>query len=369
MTQHSMPTIERNYLISQQEAESEGWKDSSRPMRKARLLRRIRWTTGALLLLIIAIPIMASAQDRQLQLVSTAWSPFTNAPGQPRFALDLVDMALERVGIIADTVIVDEAMLTPSLLSGEFDGSAALWKDTERERVLLYSQPYLQNRLILVGRQGSDVSAAALTNLVGKRIALVAGYAYGEAVETTVGPIFVDSDSPEDSVARLLNGEADYTLMDDLVIRHLIRDHGEEARTRLAFGSTPLLTRSLHLAVRRSLPDAESIISRFNAELVGMIVDGSYHNHLGLHWIRADVDSDGLSEYVPHDDQTGPRPPEHSYQLFAAGSPTPTTESSTTRRFYFGGNVYEGWSTVPDRYKGGTDFSRPVQGFSFTFKF
>ena len=239
-------------------------------------------------------------------------------------------------------------------------------KDTERERALIYSQPYLENRLILVGRQGSDVSATTLADLAGKRIALVAGYAYGEAVETTAGPIFVDSHSPEDSVARLLNGEADYTLMDDLVIQHLIRNHADEARTRLAFGSTPLLIRSLHLAVRRSLPDAESIISGFNDELVGMIVDGSYHNHLGLHWIRADVDGDGLSEYVPHDDRTSPRPPEDSYVLFATGSPI--IESSGTRRFYFDGNVYEGWSSVPGRHKD-PDFSGPVESFSFTFRF
>ena len=302
------------------------------------------------------MPIMAAAQGQQLRLVSTAWSPFTNAPGQPRFALDLVGVALERMRIIAETVIVDEDRLTPSLLSAESDGSAALWRDAERERALIYSQPYLENRLILVGRQGSDVSATSLADLAGKRIALVAGYAYGEALETTDGPIFVGSHSEEDSVAKLLNGEADYTLMDDLVIQYLISNHGEEARTRLAFGSTPLLTRSLHLAVRRSLRDAESIISRFNAELRGMIADRSYHRLLHLDWIRADVDGDGRREYVPHDDQTGPHPPERSYVLFATG--TATTEPVTKRRFYFGGNIYEGWSTVPAQYKA-PDFSRP----------
>ena len=313
-------------------------------------------------------PIMAAAQGRQLQLVSTAWSPFTNAPGQARFALDLVDTALERVGIVAETVIVDEARLTPALLSGEFDGSAALWRDTERERALIYSQPYLENRLILVGWQGSDVSATALADLVGKRVALVAGYAYGEAVETTDGPIFVGSNSEENSVTRLLNGEVDYTLMDDLVIQYLIRNHGEEARTRLAFGSTPLLTRSLHLAVRRSLPDAESIISRFNAELRGMIADGSYHRLLHLDWIHADVDGDGLMEYVPHAERIDPEPPQRSYTLFATGRPIP--EPERPRRFYVGGNIYNSWSTVPDRYKI-PDFSRPARqqptGVFFTF--
>ena len=320
----------------------------SRPMHQTCLLRWIRWTLGPLLLLLVAMPTMTGAQGRQLQLVSTAWSPFTNVPGQARFALDLVGVALGRVGITAETVIVDEARLTPSLLSDEFDGSAAVWRDAARERVLVYSQPYLENRLILVGRQGSDVSAASLADLAGRRIALVAGYSYGEAVETTDGPIFIGSDSEEDSVARLLAGEVDYTLMDDLVVQYLISNHGE-ARTRLAFGSTPLLTRSLHLGVRRSLPDAEAIISRFNAELRFMIADRSYHRLLHLEWIQADVDGDGLREYVPRDDQTGPNPPQRSYLLFASGRPAP--EPRTARRFYFGGNVYEGWSAVPDLHK------------------
>jgi len=339
-------------------------------MRQTTLLRYIGWTTKALLFLVIAIPIMASSQDRTLRFVSTAWSPFTNALGEPRFALDLVEEALEHIGITAETDLVDEAGLTSSLLSDEFDGSAALWKDMERERALIYSQPYLENRLILVGRMGSDVSANALADLAGKKIALVAGYAYGKAVETTDGPIFVRSDGEEDSVAKLLNGEVDYTLMDELVIQYLINNHAEEARRRLAFGSTPLLTRSLHLAVRRSLPDAESIISRFNAELRGMIANRSYHRLLHLDWIRADVDGDGRREYVPHDDQIGPRPPDQFYELFATG--TPTIKPGTTRRFYFDGNIYEGWSTVPEQYKN-PNFTRSYPGRNtirlFTFSF
>ena len=341
--------------------------DSSRLMRPKRLLLWIRWATAVLLLLIIAIPVMATEKDRHLQLVSTVWSPFTNPPGQPRFALDLVEEALQRLGIIADTVIVDEAKFTSSLLSGEFDGSAALWRDAERERVLIYSQPYLENRLVLVGRRGSDVSATALAELAGKRIALVAGYAYGEPVETTAGPIFVDSQSVEDSVAIVLSGEADYTLMDDLVVQYLISNHAEEARTRLAFGSTPLLTRSLHLAIQRSLPDAESIISRFNIELSALMADRSYHRLLHLDWIHADVDGDGLVEFVPHDDRIGPRPPEHSYELFATS--TPLAAPGTTGRFYIGGDIYEGWSAVPDRYTA-SEFERPAREFRlFTFSF
>ena len=50
----------------------------------------------------------------------------------------------------------------------------------------------------------------------------------------------------------------------------------------------------------------------------------------------------------------------------------PTTGPGTTRRFYFGGNIYEGWSSVPEQYKA-PDFIRPEPSRHtvriFTFKF
>jgi ABC-type amino acid transport substrate-binding protein len=94
---------------------------------------------------------------------------------------------------------VDAAKFTPALMSGSFDGSAAAWRDPERERALLFSQPYLENRLILVGRTGTDVSAAALTGLKGKRVSIVEGYAYGAALDKA-GITFVPSRSEEDSL-------------------------------------------------------------------------------------------------------------------------------------------------------------------------
>ena len=86
-----------------------------------------------------SLVLSAQPQTTSLAFVSTAWPPFTNAPGQPRFALDLVDAALGRIGATGKTAIVSAAEFTPSLLLGRFDGSAAAWKDTERERVLIFS--------------------------------------------------------------------------------------------------------------------------------------------------------------------------------------------------------------------------------------
>jgi ABC-type amino acid transport substrate-binding protein len=120
-----------------------------------------RGRTAAALLFMAAASVVASlsAQTKPLALVSTSWSPFTNVPGQPRFALDLVESAFGRIGVGSKTTIVGAAQFTPSLLTGQFDGSAAAWKDPERERVLLFSKPYLENRLVLIARRGGDAVA------------------------------------------------------------------------------------------------------------------------------------------------------------------------------------------------------------------
>ena len=170
---------------------------------------------AALLLSLFAVPQTSqrpATETAPLRLISTAWPPFTNEPGQPRFALDLVEAALGRIGLTAKTTIVEPARFTPALLSNTYDGSAAAWKDAERERLLIFSQPYLENRLILVGRKDEDVSAGALSDLKGKRIAIVEGYAYGDDLEKS-GAILVRSRGEEDSLTLVLQSKADYVLM------------------------------------------------------------------------------------------------------------------------------------------------------------
>jgi len=305
--------------------------------------RRSRWM---LVLPILALSLVVSAQTRPLRLVSTAWPPFTNAPGTPRFALDLVETALGRIPVSSNTAIISAADFTTALLSGPFDGSAAVWKDPQREQVLLFSQPYLENRLVLIGRRGADVSAKTLSALAGKRVAIVEGYSYGDAIERS-GAVFTRSRSEEDSLSELLKGRVDFTLMDDLVVQTIVSAYPKESAERLQIGVTPLVSRPLHLAIRRTHPDAETIIARFNAQLRGMIADRTYHQLLHVDWIRADVDGDGVSEYVPATDNAGRQIPQRVYALFTSSDPTATPPA----RFYLGGTIYADWASVPEAYR------------------
>jgi polar amino acid transport system substrate-binding protein len=332
--------------------------------------RRILLTVASLFAL-AAVPLFhASAQSQPLKLVSTEWPPFTNPAGQPRFALDLVEAALKRIDIATTTAIVAPAQFTPALLSNSFDGSGAVWHDAERENALLFSQAYLENRLVLVGRKGADVSARTFAALKGKRVAIVEGYAYGD-IENT-GPTFVGAAGSEASLTDLLQGKVDYTLMDALVVEYLESAYPKESQGRLEIGKNVLLTRPLFFALRRSYPNAASIISRFNAQLRTMITDRTYHRLLHVDWILADIDGDGIKEYVPASDKAGPTPPSHAYELFTPESApaSPQKIIQVSPRFYLGGTVYSDWATVPDPFKTyDTNRPDPARSTASIFKF
>jgi hypothetical protein len=131
----------------------------------------------------------------------------------------------------------------------------------------------------------------------------------------------------------------------------MLEQYPEEAKTRLQIGTEAVVTRPLHLVIRRSHPDAESVILKFNTQLRAMIADRTYHRLLQVGWIRADVDGDGVAEYVSGSDQAGKAPPQHAYSLFSQAALDAQVKKEGQERYFFGGAVYNGWSSVPDKYK------------------
>jgi polar amino acid transport system substrate-binding protein len=344
-----------------------------------RNVARVGWLAGVLLLALAAplacgssVPAATAPvpQVKKLRLASTKWLPFTGAEGEPRVALSLTERALERAGYDSVTTLVADGQLTPKLEQGEYDGSAALWKSEDREQFLLYSKPYLENRLVLVSRKGGNVAVGSFAELKGKTVALVEGYAYGTAVDSASGPQFVRGASAKENVQALLAGKVDYVLLEELVVAYLFEQYAKEAATRLEVGKLPLVTRTLHFAVRKDLPDAKRVIDRFNDAIASMVGDGSYNAALELDWIRADIDGDGQYELIPRGNHLGAAPPQRSYELFSpatvaaatagAGAQPPTAPTAGARtepneqhlRFFIGGKHYDTWQEVPEKLRG-----------------
>ena len=303
----------------------------------------------AILMAFAAVAILpAQAEDEsELRLGSDTWPPFTDVEGKHRVAIEIVNAALERAGYHATTTVVDWKEVERGIRSETFDGSAAMWRSAKRERDLLFSDPYLENRLVLVGRKGSDVKATKISDLGGKRVAAVGHYAYGEEIDAAQGVLFVNGRNDQENLDKLLAGEVDYMLVDQLVALYLLTYQPEEAAEKLEFGNTPLARRTLHFVMRRNMVGAVRIIGAFNQELRSMMADGTFAEILHLGWIQVDVDGDGLDEIVALGEKVGLTPPGSVYDVFGTVPETPPEQ----QRFFVQGNIYEGWDAVPDQYK------------------
>ena len=315
----------------------------------SRITGRTLISAVAAVFVLVSPGLVSATEQVELRLASDLWPPFTNAADHPRLAINLVHEALNRADIEAITSIVDFGAVILGLQDGSFDGSGALWRTAEREKILLFSEPYLENRLVLVGRAGSDVTAARLSDLSGKKVAIVGTYAYGETVQNATEPVFIKGQSDQDNLQKLLRGEVDFLLVDELLIRYVRQHQKSDAAKYLQIGTTPLVRRTLHFAVRRALPGSAAIVEKFNAEIKNMLADGTYNKILRVNWIRADVDGDGQTELVPMNPLAASIPTTAGYKI---PSPNASGESDEEPdRYFIDGETYEGWDNVPERYK------------------
>src|SRR5690348_11603829 len=89
-----------------------------------------------------------AAVPEPLKLAADEWPPFTDVAAKPRRAIALVEAALRRGNVRSDFSILKWTSAIALAKKGHFDGMAAIWKTPEREQYLLFSKPYLQNRLL-----------------------------------------------------------------------------------------------------------------------------------------------------------------------------------------------------------------------------
>jgi len=301
-----------------------------------------------IIIFIALAPAYAFSQNESVKLASDIWPPFTDQKQQTSIAIDLVNMALNRTGVKVENNIIGFSEVLESIRAGEYDGSAALWLSDDREEYLLFSDPYLHNQLILVGRKGSKVDQMSISELEGHKVGIVGSYAYGNSIQEADVVEWVSGNSDLENLQSLTNAKLDYILVDALLIEYLLEYQRDTALQYLAIGKQTLIKKSLHFALRKDLEGAEAMIKRFNQEIIRMIADGSYNKVLHLNWIQADVDGDGTMELVLKGDRAGNLPPQSAYTI---DSEQGTTLMGAKPKYYIGGSYYHSWDQVPKKYK------------------
>lgn len=277
-----------------------------------------------------------------INLAAGNWPPFTSPDSGQQVATDLVSLALRKAGYDVSVESMEWHDAIAGVKASRYNGLVMTWRSTEREAFLLYSDPYIENRMLAVSLQSSGLSIASVADLADLRIAKGKDYAYGPELDQTRGKAVVYTNNEGESLLKLLDGEVDAIIIDDLSLRYRLRSLEPEQRGRLHVHAGQLAVLPSHLTLHKDYPKAAEIIAGFNKAISGMIADGTYNEVLKLPWIVTDTDDDGVSELITHGrglDLTVP-PQEGEYQLFES---EPAIDMSPKRIYRVGNQQFDNW--------------------------
>lgn len=316
-----------------------------------------------LVFVFISLGISCSAQITALKLGSDVWPPFTNVHGEPALANELVKEALNRNKVAVNERSMDFDMVLKAIKTSAIDGSGAMWKSPEREEMLYFSEPYLQNQLVLVSRKESGLKVGSLQDVAGHKLAIVDSYAYGDEIDHLENVEFIRGAGDQSNFLKLLKGDVDYILVDELLVQYLMQAQPAKFREHLVVSEKPVQIKSLHLAIRKDIEGALELLDLFNASAKEMLKDGTYNRILKLNWIQADIDGDGKLELIGNAGSAGTERPSDGYSVNRNDSSQYPVASGNT--YYINGKVYTNWDDVPADFKQGPGGDQNNETFNF----
>lgn len=272
--------------------------------------------TRKLLTALIIILSINSYGQSSLNLGSDVWPPFTNEGSERSIAFDIVKEGLARNSVGMQAKLLEFKEVLSGIAEGSFDGSAALWKTEEREEIMIFSEPYLENRLILVGLKGTEVNYQSIEELNNQRLGVVANYAYEADLLNADNVQLVYGKSDQDNLEKLFDNKIDFMLVDELLIQYLLKYQYNDVQTYLNIAEQAFQTQKLYLALRKDVPNAQSIIDGFNTSIKEMMLDGTYNRILDLDILQLDVNGDGVVELIFNGKNLSEDASEKSYSIF-----------------------------------------------------
>jgi len=277
--------------------------------------------------LLLGLLLPALTFGKELKLVADHWPPFTSQTKGQRIAVDLVEQALQRSGFPAHASIIEWKQVLDGVKNGKYDAIVGAWKNTEREQFLLFSRPYLQNRIMLVGRADNKLESVDIAQLENKKIGIVKDYAYGDSILTNKKIIKIESATVADNIKKLLDKKVDLIFVDSIVVQSIKDKLPEDVQKQLVIYPDVVAEQDLYFAVRKNYPGASALLDKFNHAISAMIADGSYNRILGFDWLIADTNDDGVDEYISGNhlqSKSGdPAQSGRTYTLFSKENDTP----------------------------------------------
>ncbi len=221
--------------------------------------------------------IFTEQDENILTAAADPWPPFID-PDNPTqgFSMEIIRAALKTQGYKVEMEFVPWARAENGVVHGEYDILPPTWRIDEREKVLLFSDPYAYNEVKFLKRKGDPFEYTGMESLTDKTVGTIRGYGYGDAFLSATNFTRDETGDLLQNIQKLLAGRIDLTLEDEIVAITRISAYDEALLQHLEFSENSIQRHGLHIAVGLKNPRHEEIVNAFNTGLAAIKADGTY---------------------------------------------------------------------------------------------
>ena len=230
------------------------------------------------LLLVVSMSVFSSGAgaEQKVRLMANTSPPYADQKlPEQGLALELVRHIYARTDYTPEITIGNWSRAVEGAQLGVYDALAAVWYSEERNKALLFSEPYLRSELIILKRRSDQNDYGELADLAGRRLGVRVDYAYGVDFAAIPDLTLVKENHMIQNLLNLLNGSVDFVIGDQRTITLQLHEYLGDKITQFAVTNVKLPQVARHVAVSRSLPGHEKMIAEFNRALAETRKDGS----------------------------------------------------------------------------------------------
>ena len=226
--------------------------------------------------------LLAGVNLHALAEKSVSLSASTSPPYSDRklpnegLAMEIVSHVFKHAGYTPDILFESWPRAMEGVSVGLVDALAAAWYTEARATEYLFSEPYLESRLILLKLRADPTRYTDVSKLAGKRLGTQVDFAYGVDFDTIARLTLSPENHAIQNLLGLLNGSVDVVIGDQRTLAMQIHEYLPRDVLKFEVVDANLPTRTRHVAASRAIEGEELIIADFNRALAAVRKDGSY---------------------------------------------------------------------------------------------
>lgn len=224
---------------------------------------------------------------KHVTLAGSNWEPFIGRalPGHG-LSVELVRAVFKRAGYETSMEFAPWQTVLKGMKKGKYDVLVANWKTKKRQNMLLFSEPYFTNKLIVISPDRMINSTQDLNLIMQKKgavLGLMTDYAYGNVLPEKAEIQRHQHYTP--LLRKLASGNLTATLMDQCVANYQLHQL-PNLENKLKVSAHPIEHKPLHISVLKNHPASTTLIKDFNIALKDYIASEQYKQLLKHYQVK-----------------------------------------------------------------------------------